>query len=103
MTEVWAEIRRLHKSEQMSIKAIVRRTGLERNTIRAALVADEPPKYQRDPAGSADDGFEPAIRALLAEFPPDAGHGDRRANRVGAVLVGAAGQGREVAAVVCPD
>jgi transposase len=69
MTEDWAEIRRLHKSEQMSIKAIVRRTGLARNTVRAALAADEPPKYQRDPAGSAVDGFEPAIRALLAQFP----------------------------------
>ena len=69
MTEDWAEIRRLHKSEQMSIKAIVRRTGLARNTVRAALAADEPPKYERDPAGSLVDAFEPAIRSLLAEFP----------------------------------
>lgn len=69
MTEDWAEIRRLHKSEQMSIKAIVRRTGLARNTVRAALAADEPPKYQRGTSGSVVDGFEPAIRALLAEFP----------------------------------
>ena len=28
MTEDWAEIRRLHKSEQMSIKAIVRHDGI---------------------------------------------------------------------------
>lgn len=69
MTEDWAEIRRLHKSEQMSIKAIVRRTGLARNTVRAALAADEPPRYQRPAAGSLVDGFEPAIRVLLAEFP----------------------------------
>jgi len=69
MTEDWAEIRRLHKSEQMSIKAIVRRTGLARNTVRAALAADEPPKYVRGPAGSLVDGFEPAIRVLLKEFP----------------------------------
>jgi len=49
MTEDWAEIRRLYKSEQMSIKAIVRRTGLARNTVRAALASDTPPKYERGP------------------------------------------------------
>lgn len=69
MTEDWAEIRRLHKSEQMSIKAIVRKTGLARNTVRAALASDTPPKYERGPAGSMLDAFEPRIRALLAEFP----------------------------------
>lgn len=69
MTEDWAEIRRLHKSEQMSIKAIVRKTGLARNTVRAALASDAPPKYERAPAGSMLDVYEPRIRALLAEFP----------------------------------
>ncbi len=69
MTEDWAEIRRLHKSEQMSIKAIVRRTGLARNTVRAALASDAPPVYRRAPVASVVDGFEPRIRALLAEFP----------------------------------
>ncbi len=69
MTEDWAEIRRLHKSEQMSIKAIVRKTGLARNTVRAALAADAPPRYERGPVGSVVDEFEPRIRALLAEFP----------------------------------
>ena len=47
MTEDWAEIRRLHRSEQMSIKAIVRKTGLARNTVRAALASDAPPRYER--------------------------------------------------------
>jgi len=65
----WAEIRRLHLSEQMPVKAIARRLGLARNTVRAALAADEPPTYERAPAGSRVDGFEPAIRALLTEFP----------------------------------
>jgi len=68
MTEDWAEIRRLYRSEQMSIKAIVRRTGLARNTVRAALACDTPPAYRRAAAGSAVDAFEPRIRALLAEF-----------------------------------
>ena len=40
MTEDWAEIRRLHKSEKLSIQAIVRRTGLAGNTVRAALASD---------------------------------------------------------------
>jgi transposase len=69
MTEDWAEIRRLHRSEQMSIKAIVRHTGLARNTVRAALAADAPPAYRRDAAGSKADVFEPQIRALLQAFP----------------------------------
>ena len=39
MMEDWAEIRRLHRSEGMAIKAIARRSGLARNTVRAALAA----------------------------------------------------------------
>ena len=69
MMEEWAEIRRLHLSEGMAIKAIARRLGLARNTVRAALAADSPPRYERVPAGSRCDAFEPAIRLLLAEFP----------------------------------
>ena len=65
----WAEIRRLHKAEQMSIKAIVRHLGIARNTVRAALAADETPVYRRAPGGSAVDPFEPAIRELLKEYP----------------------------------
>jgi len=64
-----AEIRRLHLSEEMGIKPIARRLGLARNTVREALASEVPPKYERAPAGSAVDGFEPRIRSLLAEFP----------------------------------
>jgi transposase len=67
--EDWAEIRRLHKSEHMAVKAIARRLGLARNTVRAALVADSPPTYERARGGSRVDAFEPAIRKLLTEFP----------------------------------
>jgi hypothetical protein len=42
--EDWAEIRRLHRSEQLPIKAIVRVMGVSRNTVRAALASDAPPK-----------------------------------------------------------
>ena len=67
--EDWAEIRRLHKSEGMAIKAISRRLGVARNTVRAALAADEPPRYERPVRVSLVDEFEPRIRGLLAEFP----------------------------------
>jgi transposase len=67
--EDWAEIRRLHRAEGMGIKAIVRRLGLARNTVREALRSDEPPRYERAPAGSVVDAVEPAIRDLLREFP----------------------------------
>jgi hypothetical protein len=41
--EDWAEIRRLHRAEGVSIKAIARRLGVARNTVRSALRAAGPP------------------------------------------------------------
>jgi transposase len=67
--EDWAEIRRLHRAEGLSIKEIGRRLGVARNTVRSALRSDEPPAYRREPQGSIVDAVEPQVRALLAEFP----------------------------------
>jgi len=67
--EDWAEIRRLHRSEGMAIKAIARQVGVARNTVRSALAADAPPRYQREAVGSVLDAVEPKIRALLAATP----------------------------------
>ena len=67
--EDWAEIRRLHRAEGMPIRAISRRLGVGRNTVRRALAADGPPKYRRAAKGSAVDTVEPQIRVLLKEFP----------------------------------
>src|SRR6516165_10132279 len=67
--EDWAEIRRLHRAEGMPIKAIVRVLGVSRNTVRAALVSDGPPRYQRKSAGSIVDAVEPRIRELLQACP----------------------------------
>ncbi len=67
--EDWAEIRRLHRAEGMAIKAIARRLGIARNTVRKALGSPEPPRYRRASTGSIVDDVEPRIRALLAEFP----------------------------------
>ena len=63
--EDWAEIRRLHRAEGMPIKTIARTLGVSRNTVRAAIASDGPPRYERRPAGSAVDAVEAAIRELL--------------------------------------
>lgn len=67
--EDWAEIRRLHRGEQVAIKAIARRLGISRNAVRRALASDQPPRYRRPARGSALDAFEPAIRELLRATP----------------------------------
>ena len=67
--EDWAEIRRLHRAEGMPIKTIARVLGVSRNTVRAALAADGPPRYSRAAAGSIVDPFEPRIRELLRASP----------------------------------
>jgi transposase len=67
--EDWAEIRRLHRAEGVPIKAIARQLGVSRNTVRRALAADVPPRYQRPAKGSIVDAVEPQIRALLARWP----------------------------------
>ena len=50
--EDWAEIRRLYRAEGMPIKAIARVMGVSRNTVRAAIASDRPPKYERAAMGS---------------------------------------------------
>jgi transposase len=67
--EDWAEIRRLRRSEGLPVAQIARVLGISRNTVKAALASDGPPKYQRQPRGSVADGFEPRVRELLAAFP----------------------------------
>jgi transposase len=67
--EDWAEIRRLHRAEGLGIKTIARTLGVSRNTVRAAIVSDAPPRYDRKRAGSAVDAFEDAIRGQLALVP----------------------------------
>lgn len=67
--EDWAEIRRLRRAEGMPIRAIARKLGLGRNTVRRALAADGPPKYERLAKGSIVDAVEPQIRELLAQWP----------------------------------
>lgn len=67
--EDWAEIRRLHRAEGLPIKLIARTLGISRNTVRAAIASEGPPKYDRRPVGSAVDAFEQAIREQLLVVP----------------------------------
>ncbi len=67
--EQWAELRREHFVRGVSIKEIVRRTGLSRNTVRAALRSPSAPGYERAPGGSKLDPFKDEIHRLLKGDP----------------------------------
>jgi transposase len=67
--ERWAVLRREHFVRGVSIKELARRTGLSRNTIRAALRASEPPRYSRRERGSKLDPFKVEIHRLLDRDP----------------------------------
>jgi transposase len=67
--EDWAEIRRLHRSEGMPIKAIARVLGCSKNTVKRALADEGPPVYRRVARGSIVDEVEPRIRELLTAWP----------------------------------
>ena len=67
--EDWAEIRRLHRAEGLPIKVIARVLGISKNTVKAALASDAPPKYERPQSGSIVDEVEPRIRELLQSYP----------------------------------
>jgi transposase len=67
--EDWAEIRRLHRAEGLPIKVIARVLGISKNTVKAALASEQPPKYQRPQRGSIVDDVEPRIRELLQSYP----------------------------------
>src|SRR5690348_10661407 len=67
--EDWAEIRRLHAAERVPIKQIAREMGISKNTVKAVLAADAPPKYRRAATGSVVDQVEPQIRRLLQQTP----------------------------------
>jgi lambda repressor-like predicted transcriptional regulator len=63
--ERWAELRREHFVRGVSIKELMRRTGLARNTIRAALRSDGPPAFRVVERPSKLDPFKEEIHDLL--------------------------------------
>jgi hypothetical protein len=67
--ERWAEIRRMHFVERLSIREIARRTGHDGKTVQRAIRSDAPPCYRRAPAGSKLDPFKDEIERLMRADP----------------------------------
>jgi hypothetical protein len=67
--EQWAELRREHFVRGVSIKELMRRTGLARNTIRSALRSEAPPGFRCPVRPSKLDPFKEAIHELLRGDP----------------------------------
>jgi transposase len=67
--EQWAELRREHFVRGVSIKELMRRTGLARNTIRVALRSDAPPGFRCPERPSKLDPFKEEICELLRSDP----------------------------------
>jgi hypothetical protein len=61
VVEQWAELRREHFIGGVPIKELVRRTGLARNTVRAALRSGEPPAFKLPERPSKLDPFKDEI------------------------------------------
>jgi transposase len=64
----WARVRAL-AADGVSQREIARRLGISRNTVRRLVEAEEPPRYQREPAGSMLGPLEPVMRRLVDEWP----------------------------------
>jgi transposase len=66
--EEWVDIVSRHAAGQ-SIKSIARELGISRNTVRATLRREGPPRYERRVAPSKLDPHKDYLIARLAEFP----------------------------------
>ena len=82
--EDWAEIRRLHRAEGMPIKAIARRLGVARNTVRRALAGDRAAAVRAGGEGLDRGRGRAADPGAVGRGPDDADDGDRGADRLGA-------------------
>jgi hypothetical protein len=58
----WAEVRRLHRADGVSIKEVGRRFGVARNTVRAALASGSATGVWAFSRESVVDAFELPIR-----------------------------------------
>jgi transposase len=67
--ERWAELRREHFVRGVSIRELMRRTGLARNTIRSALRSDAPPTFRCPERPSRLEPFKDEIHRLLKDDP----------------------------------
>lgn len=65
----WAEIRRMYYADHLSKRKIAKRLDVHRDTVSAAIAAEQPPEYKREPRGSKLDPYKPKIQVLLKETP----------------------------------
>ena len=63
--EDWAEIRRLYRAEGMPIKQVARVMGCSKNTVKRALAAVGPPRYQRRAGGGSIVDANALLRAYI--------------------------------------
>lgn len=66
--EEWVDIVSRHNAGE-PIRAIARELGISRNTVRATLRREGPPRYRRRPQASKLDPYKDYLRLRLAEFP----------------------------------
>jgi transposase len=64
----WAEVRRLRR-EGWTNTAIAEKLQMSRNTVASLIAKNQPPRYEREPAGSMLDSHVDAIAAMLDEDP----------------------------------
>jgi transposase len=69
VVERWAGLRREYFVRGVGIKELARRYGIDRNTVRRALRADEPPRYERASRPSKLEPFKEEIHELLRAEP----------------------------------
>ena len=67
-SETWHEIHTL-KDERLSLRAIARRLGIHRGTVRAALRESRPPSPSRPRRGSLIDPHRGWLLAKLEQYP----------------------------------
>lgn len=64
----WAQVRAM-TADGLSQREIARRLGMHRRTVSRLQIADEPPRYRREPQGSMLDPLEAVMRRILADWP----------------------------------
>ena len=67
--EKWAEVRVLFHREGLTQREIARRLGISRDTVKNALEAEEPPKYERPRVETSFDPFRAQVMCVLRDYP----------------------------------
>jgi transposase len=65
----WAEIRRLHMAEGLSVREIANRLGIARKTVDRALANEQPAKYPARSRPSIVDPYVQYMTRILTQFP----------------------------------